>query len=109
MVAGAGEISAGLYIPSDFERRRLGNDRPSAQLLIDGGEPGVEGALRALATMPLRVRAADTAQPPRSLEVLTEYNPERRTAVPCSPNGASHLRESGYFANRVRDRPAQGA
>ncbi len=56
-----------------------------AQLLIDGSEPGVEGALRALAMAPLRVRAADTAQPQRSLEVLTEYNPERRTAVQIVP------------------------
>src|SRR4051812_2321574 len=47
----AGQISAGLYIPADFERRALGYDRPLAQLLIDGSEPGVEGALRALAMM----------------------------------------------------------
>jgi ABC-2 type transport system permease protein len=81
----AGRISAGLYIPADFERRRLGHDRPTAQLLIDGSEPGVEGALRALAMAPLRVRAADTSQPQRPLEVLTEYNPERRTAVQIVP------------------------
>jgi ABC-2 type transport system permease protein len=81
----AGEISAGLYIPPDFERRRLGHDRPIAQLLIDGSEPGVEGALRALAMVPLRVRAGDTSQPQRPLEVLTEYNPERRTAVQIVP------------------------
>jgi ABC-2 type transport system permease protein len=81
----AGEISAGLYIPADFERRSLGHDRPIAQLLIDGSEPGIEGALRTLAMMPMRVRAADTAQPQRPLEVLTEYNPERRTAVQIVP------------------------
>ena len=81
----AGEISAGLYIPRDFERRRLGSGRPLAQLMIDGSEPGVEGALRALATIQLRTRAADVAQPPRALEVLTEYNPERRTAVQIVP------------------------
>jgi ABC-2 type transport system permease protein len=81
----AGEISAGLYIPADFERRNLGNSRPVAQLLIDGSEPGVEGALRALAMMPLRMRAADAGQPVRPLEVLTEYNPERRTAVQIVP------------------------
>src|ERR1041385_3284638 len=38
----AGQISAGLYIPADFERRALGHDRALAQLLIDGSEPGVE-------------------------------------------------------------------
>jgi ABC-2 type transport system permease protein len=81
----AGEISAGLYIPADFERRRLGGNRPVAQLLIDGSEPGVEGPLRTLAMMPIRVRAADSSQPQRPLEVLTEYNPERRTAVQIVP------------------------
>jgi ABC-2 type transport system permease protein len=81
----SGAISAGLYIPPDFERRRLANDRPIAQLLIDGSEPGVEGALRALASAPLTLRATDRTQPRRSLEVLTEYNPERRTAVQIVP------------------------
>jgi ABC-2 type transport system permease protein len=81
----SGEISAGLYIPPDFERRRLANDRPIAQLLIDGSEPGVEGALRALASTPLTLRAAERTQPRRPLEVLTEYNPERRTAVQIVP------------------------
>jgi ABC-2 type transport system permease protein len=81
----AGDISAGLYIPPDFERRNIGTDRPLAQLLIDGSEPGVEGALRGLATLPLRIRAGDQSQPRRTLEVLTEYNPERRTAVQIVP------------------------
>ena len=35
----AGEISVGVYIPADFERRRLQNDRAAAQLLVDGSEP----------------------------------------------------------------------
>jgi ABC-2 type transport system permease protein len=98
----AGDISAGLVIPADFERRWLGAGRPQspggsaarsssqpqravAQLLIDGSEPGVEGALRALAMMPIRDRPADAAQPLRPIEVLTEYNPERRTAVQIVP------------------------
>jgi ABC-2 type transport system permease protein len=81
----AGKISAGLYIPPDFERRRLGTDRPLAQFMIDGSEPGVEGALRGLASIPLRLRAGDATQPRRTLEVLTEYNPERRTAVQIVP------------------------
>ena len=81
----AGDISAGLYIPPDFERRRLGSDRPLAQLLIDGSEPGFEGALHGLGTLPLRVRAGDRSEPRRTLEVLTEYNPEHRTAVQIVP------------------------
>jgi len=81
----AGKISAGVYIPPDFERRRIEGDRPIAQLFVDGTEPGVEGALRGLANLPLRLRAADTTSPPRTLEVLTEYNPEHRTAVQIVP------------------------
>lgn len=81
----AGDISAGLYIPKDFERRLIARDRPLAQLLIDGSEPGLEGALKALASMPVRVRAGDASQPPRPIEVLAEYNPERRTAVQIVP------------------------
>ena len=56
-----------------------------AQLFVDGTEPGVEGALRGIASLPLRVRAADTSAPHRTLEVLTEYNPEHRTAVQIVP------------------------
>ena len=81
----SGAISAGLYIPPDFERRRLTPDRPMAQLLIDGSEPGVEGALRALASAPLTLRATESTQPRRPVELLIEYNPERRTAVQIVP------------------------
>jgi ABC-2 type transport system permease protein len=35
----AGRISAGLYIPPDFERRRIEGNRPIAQLMIDGSSP----------------------------------------------------------------------
>ena len=38
----SGEVSIGVYIPADFERRRLDNDRPLAQLLVDGSEPTIE-------------------------------------------------------------------
>lgn len=81
----AGKIAAGVYIPPDFERRRIEGNRPVAQVFVDGSEPGVEAALRALANFPLRLRASDVTSPPRSLEVLTEYNPERRTAVQIVP------------------------
>src|SRR5215207_8759768 len=49
----AGEISVGVVIPSDFERRRLGGERPVAQLLIDGSEPMADGVARSLANTPL--------------------------------------------------------
>jgi len=81
-----GEISVGIVIPHDFERRRLGNDRAVVQLLIDGSEPMVDSVARGLSAVPLPGRAGDYS---RSLapvyEVRTEYNPERRTAVQVVP------------------------
>ena len=58
----AGEISVGVYIPADFERRRLQNDRAAAQLLVDGSEPMIDSVARGLATVPLpQRRGADRA------------------------------------------------
>jgi ABC-2 type transport system permease protein len=82
---GAGRISAGIYVPPDLERRRLDGDRPLAQLFVDGSEPGVEAAVRALANLPSRVRVTDPVRGVQPLEVLIEYNPERRTAVQIVP------------------------
>jgi ABC-2 type transport system permease protein len=81
----AGRISAGLYIPEDFERRRLNGDRAAAQLLVDGSEPGLEAALRGLASMPVTTRPALARVPQRNIEMRVEYNPERRTAVQIVP------------------------
>jgi ABC-2 type transport system permease protein len=81
----AGKVSAGIYIPPDFERRRIEGNRPFAQMFVDGTEPGVEGVVRGLSDLPMRLRQADATMPHRSIEVLTEYNPERRTAVQIVP------------------------
>ncbi len=81
----AGQISAGVYIPRDFERRLLQPQRPAAQLLIDGSQPGIEGALRGLLEMPVTKRPQIAAPRARVFETLIEYNPERRTAVQIVP------------------------
>lgn len=81
----AGRISAGLYIPPDFERRRIEGTRPIAQLLVDGSAPGVAEPLRALTNLPAAPRSGIRPDMPRALEVLTEYNPERRTPVQIVP------------------------
>jgi ABC-2 type transport system permease protein len=81
----SGEISVGIVIPADFERRRLGGDRAVAQILVDGSEPMVEAVTRGLAALPLPTRAADYASRTPVFEVRTEYNPERRTAVQVVP------------------------
>jgi len=81
----SGEISVGIVIPPDFERRRLGSDRAVAQILVDGSEPMVEAVARGLAAVPMPARAADYPARTPGFEVRTEYNPERRTAVQVVP------------------------
>jgi ABC-2 type transport system permease protein len=81
----AGEVSIGIYIPPDFERRRIDRDRPLAQLLVDGSEPTVENITRAFTAMPLPSRAGIYAANVPLFEVRTEYNPEKRTAVQIVP------------------------
>ena len=81
----AGEISVGIVIPADFERRRLEDDRPMVQLLVDGSEPMIDGIARSLASTPLPARDGLRMVGGRNFEVYTEYNPERRTAVQVVP------------------------
>lgn len=77
-----GEIKAGIYIPPDFDRRMARGDRAAAQVLVDGSDTVVQGALRGLA-QPARLSPVND-QPPR-LEIRTLYNPERRSAVNTVP------------------------
>jgi len=81
----AGEISVGIHIPRDFERRVLDRTRPAAQLLVDGSEPMVDGVARGLAAVPLPRRDGLYGGAAPLLELRTEYNPERRTAVQIVP------------------------
>lgn len=81
----AGEISVGVYIPPDFERRVLDRTRPAGQLLIDGSEPMIDAVARGLAAVPVPGRDGAYGAVPATLELRTEYNPERRTAVQIVP------------------------
>jgi ABC-2 type transport system permease protein len=77
-----GRITVGLFIPADFDRRQLQPDRAAAQLLIDGSDPVVQGAVAQLSQQggvsPYQYR-------PGLLEVRTYYNPERRSPVNTVP------------------------
>jgi ABC-2 type transport system permease protein len=81
----SGAVSIGIYIPPDFERRRLDLDRPLAQLLVDGSEPTIENITRTFTAMPLPPRAGLYPTARSIFEVRTEYNPEKRTAVQIVP------------------------
>lgn len=82
---GSGAISAGVYIPPDFERRRLEHLRSAAQILVDGSEPSIEGVVRGLNAVQSTPRAGHDPRAPGLIEVRTLYNPEKRTAVQIVP------------------------
>jgi len=84
-----GRISVGIVIPADFDRRGAGDDRPRAQLLVDGGDPIVLAAARGLVSLPVSDRFANprlaTARAPPTFELRAYYNPERRSPVHIVP------------------------
>ncbi len=81
-----GEISVGIVIPVDFERRRAAGARPLAHLLADGGDPVVLGAIQGLLRLPVerRFSRGGTAAP-ATFELRPYYNPERRSPVHIVP------------------------
>jgi ABC-2 type transport system permease protein len=79
-----GEISVGLLIPFDFERRVALADGPAAQLLVDGSDPVVLGAALGLAKLPVP-RDVATPKDPAAFEVRAYYNPEKRSPVQIVP------------------------
>lgn len=77
-----GEISIGLYIPADFERRRAHGNLPLAQLMVDGSDPIVLSSARGLVEMPFVDRVQFRAgRPAKLFELRPRYNPERRSEV----------------------------
>jgi ABC-2 type transport system permease protein len=83
-----GEISVGIAIPPDFERRRI-DGRQVAQVLVDGSDTVVQGAALQLAQVPLDTRPLDNpgkdAGVAGRIDVVSFYNPERRSAVNIVP------------------------
>ena len=88
-----GEISVGIAIPPDFERRRI-DGRQVAQVLVDGSDTVVQSAAIQLAQVPVEPRPADnlrsgSARPDNvragPIDVVAFYNPERRSAVNIVP------------------------
>jgi ABC-2 type transport system permease protein len=82
-----GEISVGIAIPPDFERRRI-DGREAVQVLVDGSDTVVQGAAQQLAQVPLQARSNTTGTTPGiagQISVVSFYNPERRSAVNIVP------------------------
>ncbi|MGB5209333.1 MAG: ABC transporter permease [Gammaproteobacteria bacterium] len=80
-----GEITVGVYIPDDFERRLDDLGRPAAQLLVDGSDPSILNVARLLLEMPPPARPGQSAPGSQLFELRNFYNPERRSAVQIVP------------------------
>lgn len=81
-----GEISVGVHIPPDFDRRVAGGRRMAAHLLVDGADPTILRVATQLREMPLAFDAQPRqATSPTTFEIRPYYNPERRTAVNIIP------------------------
>jgi len=76
----ASEISAGLYVPADFQERLAHRRPPYAQLLVDDSDPIILSTARGLATLPVSP-LPNGARPDATIEIRPLYNPERRSAV----------------------------
>ena len=80
-----GEISVGIYIPPDFDRRLHQADRSAMQLLVDGSDTVVQGAAAQLAQVAQQSRTSPYNDLPPVMELRTYYNPERRSPVNTVP------------------------
>ncbi len=83
-----GEISVGVVVPPDFERRRF-DGREAVQVLVDGSDTVVQSAAIQLAQLPLDGVPAGSAKSERTgpgqISVVSFYNPQRRSAVNIVP------------------------
>jgi ABC-2 type transport system permease protein len=76
----AGTISVGIYIPHDFERRRI-EGRESVQILVDGSDTVVQSSARQLAMIALEGQVTTR----QLVNVVSFYNPQRSSPVNIVP------------------------
>jgi ABC-2 type transport system permease protein len=76
-----GEITVGVFIPRDFERRLGDPARRAAQLLVDGSDPTILNVARQVIDLPVAATEPDDPV----FELRNFYNPERRSAVQIVP------------------------
>jgi len=79
-----GEISVGVVVPPDFEKRRI-EGREAVQVLVDGSDTSVQSATAQLAQMPLDSSTPYARPKPSQIGVVGFYNPERRSAINIVP------------------------
>src|SRR3546814_624297 len=83
-----GDISVGVVVPPDFERRRF-DGREAVQVLVDGSDTVVQAAATQLAQLPLDTRPVANVKSERTgggqIGVVSFYKPERGSAVHIVP------------------------
>lgn len=80
-----GDITIGVLLPPDFDRRVARSGKTAVQLLVDGSDPTIVGIANGLRQMPLTMASAALPEAPKQIEVRAFYNPERRTPVNVVP------------------------
>jgi ABC-2 type transport system permease protein len=81
----AGEISIGVAIPHDFDRRVTDNARAAVHILVDGSDPTIVGIANGLRDMPIAFDTTHKIKKQDLIEIRAYYNPERRTPVNVVP------------------------
>jgi ABC-2 type transport system permease protein len=81
----AGQISIGVAIPPDFDRRIIDTDRAAVHILVDGSDPTIGGIVDGLRQMPIDFDTGRQQQALQQIEVRSYFNPERRTPVNLIP------------------------
>lgn len=82
----SGEISIGVAIPHDFDRRVIDATRTAAHILVDGSDPTISGIADKLRNTPtMRFDSGMQQDGQEQIEVRAYYNPERRTPVNIIP------------------------
>ena len=78
----SGAVNAGLFIPRDAEQRYYNGQRAIAQLLVDGSDTTLGGAVRQLSRFPFVPGGSiSNRQIVEQISVRLLYNPERRASL----------------------------
>jgi ABC-2 type transport system permease protein len=79
-----GDARIGVVIAHDLERR-LADGRAAVQIVTDGGQPSLQNVAQGLAALPVLTRHGIARPGQGVVELRTEYNPGKRTAVQVVP------------------------
>jgi len=80
-----GDISIGVFIPADFDRRVVDQTRAAVHILVDGSDPTVLGVATQLRNVPVQFGFTPQRRAVELIETRAYYNPERRTPVNIVP------------------------